>query len=495
VKIARSFSTVLLGLLALAVALAVPALAQEAKKPKQTPPAPAPTQPVRFPSFLQKTLPNGLQVVVIEQHENPSVSIRMVSNAGQAFNPAGKAGLADATASLLTKGAGARSAQQIAETIDFVGGNLNASGGLDSGYVNALITSDQLDLGLDLVADVVLRPTFPPEEIDRWRKQALSGLQIQQGSAGYLAGSALQRLAYGDHPYGLPGDGTAESVKAITREDVVGFHRRHYIPNGTLLAVVGDVKPADALAEVEARFGGWARGEDLKFPQVKSAARDKPLLLVIDKPDAVQTEIRIGEIGIAFRDPDLFSAQVFDGIVGSGPDSRLYQEIRQKRGLSYGASSTIVATQQPGPFLASTSTKTESTVEALGLMLEVLRGLQSAPVPSPELDAAKTFISGAFPLEIETADGIANKILEALRYGYGREFVESYNRKIDAVTPADVQRFARERVHPDRLVMVLAGNAKVFHDELEKKYGKFETIPAAELDPLRADLRRPKPAS
>lgn len=492
---ARPLRALALGAALVAGAAALPAFAQEAKKPKQTPPPAAPAKAVRFPSFLQKTLPNGLQVVVIEQHETPSVSIRMLLNAGQVFDPPAKAGLSQATAALLTKGAGKRSAQEIAEAIDLVGGTLGANGGLDSGYVNALVTSDQLDLGLDLVADAVLRPTFPQDELDRWRKQALSGLQIQQGSAAYLAGAAIRKLTYGDHPYGLPGDGTPESVNAITRDDLVAFHRGHYIPNGTILAVVGDVKPEDALARVESRFGAWARGADLQFPQVNAAARDKPVLVVIDKPDAVQTEIRVGEVGIAFRDPDLFSAQVFDGIVGSGPDSRLYQEIRQKRGLSYGANSAIVATQQPGPFLASTSTKTESTVEALGLMVEVLRGLQQAPVPAEELAGAKTFISGAFPLEIETADGIANKVLEALRYGYGREFVESFNQKIDAVTAADVQSYAKRRVHPDRLVMVLAGNASVFKDELEKKYGKFEIIPASELDPLRADLRKPKAAA
>jgi zinc protease len=468
--------------------------AEEAKKPKQTPPPPAPLKEVRFPSFVQKSLPNGLQVVVVEQHEQPAVSLRLLLRAGRVFDPGGKAGLAQATASLLTKGAGQRDAQQIAAAIDFVGGSLNASAGVDSSYVNALVTSDQIDLGLELLADAVLRPTFPQDELDRWRKQSLSNLQIQQGSASYLATGALRRLIHGEHPYGNPTEGTADSLKGLSRDDLVAFHHHLYIPNGSILAVVGDVRPEEALKRVESAFGAWPKGAESPFPQAAPPRRDKPLLLVIDKPDAVQTEIRVGQIGIPFRDPDYFAAQAYDGIVGSGPDSRLYQEIRMKRGLSYGAGSSIIATQLPGPFLATTFTKTESTVEALGLMIDVLRGLQKEPVPVPELTAAKTFISGAFPLEIETADGIADKVLEALRYGYGREFLESYNQKIDAVSPADVQRFAKERIHPETMVMVLAGNAKVFHDDLEKKYGKFETIPAAELDLLRADLRKPKPA-
>jgi zinc protease len=462
-----------------------------------TPPPPAPAKDVRFPAFQEKTLPNGLRVVVIEQHEQPLVSLRLLVNGGRSYEPQGKAGLAEATASLLTKGTAKRSAQQLAETIDFVGGNLSANAGLESGYVTAGVTADQLDLGFDLLADVVLHPTFPQEEVERWRRQALSGLQIQQQSASYLASQAVERLVFGAHPYGSPASGTPESLRGLTRDDLAAFHKRHYVPNGAFLAVVGDVKAADAFARAERALGGWAKGEDLKLPEVPLPSSDRQRIVVIDKPDAVQTEIRLAQQAIAHRDPDLFTAEVYSSVAGGSPAARLYNEIRQKRGLSYGARSFFVEPTQPGWFEASTFTKTETSAEALKVALDVLHELQKEPVPTGELTNAKTYITGAFPLEIETADGIADKVLEALRYGYGREYLETYNDKISAVTAADLQRFAKERIHPDRMAVVLVGNASAFTDSLKKTFGntaEIEVIPATDVDFLSADLRKPKPA-
>jgi zinc protease len=468
--------------------------AAPAAKPKQAGPPPAPAKDVRFPAFEEKTLANGLRVVVIEQHEQPVVSLRMVLPAGKSFEPAGKAGLANATADLLSKGTATRSAQQIAEAIDVVGGNLFAQAGLESGYANAAVTSDQLDLGFELLSDIVLRPTFPQDELDRWRRQTLSELQINLQDAGYLAGTALARTVFGDHPYGWPDEGTPESLDSLTREDLAGFHKRRWVPNDAILAVVGDVKPADAFARAERAFGGWAKGEAAQVPAVEAKRPQGHRIIVIDKPDAVQTEIRLGQVGISFRDPDLYAAEVYNSVVGGSASARLYEEIRRKRGLSYSAGSFFVQPTQPGWFEASTSTKTETTVEALGLALEVLRGMQKEAVPEAELAAAKTYITGAFPLEIETADGIASKVLEAIKFGYGREFLESYNDNIAKIGPADLQRFAKERIVPDGMVIVLAGNAAAFTPALKEKFGAFETIPAAELDFLRADLRKPKAA-
>jgi zinc protease len=433
-----------------------------------------------------------LRVVVIEQHEQPLVSLRMVLKAGKTFDPAEKAGLAEATASLLTKGTEKRSAQQIAEAIDFVGGNLGASTGIESGFANAAVTSDQLDLGFDLLSDVVLHPTFPQDELERWRRQALSNLQIEQQEAGYLASNALQRLLFGSHPYGSPQQGTPESLRGLTREDLAAFHKRRYVPNDTILAVVGDVKPADAFARAEKAFGSWKAGESVQIPAVQPASGKGHRIVVIDKPDAVQTEIRLGQVAIPFRDPALYAERVYNTVLGGTPSARLFDEVRRKRGLAYGAGSYFTEGTQPGWFEASTSTKTESTLEALEVALDVIRGIGKEPVPASELGLAKTFMTGSFPLEIETPGGIAAKVLEALKFGYGREFLEGYNDRISQISAADVQRFAKERIHPDDMAIVLVGNASAFSDALKKKFGAFETIPVAEVDFLQADLRKPK---
>ncbi|HSS79524.1 MAG TPA: pitrilysin family protein, partial [Thermoanaerobaculia bacterium] len=466
---------------------------QETRK-RATPPGPAPAKEIHFPAFQEKTLANGLRVVVIEEHKDPLVSLRLVVKGGRSYEPEGKAGLAEATASLLTKGTAKRSAQQIAEAVDFVGASISANAGLENGFATASVTSDQLDLGFDLLADIVLHPTFPPEEIDRWRRQALSSLQVQQQSASYLATRAVERMIFGDHPYGRPASGTPESLRGLTRDDFAAYHKSHYVPNGSFLAIVGDVTPADAFARAERAFGGWAKGADLNLPQVTPPRYERNRILVIDKPDAVQTEIRLAQVAIPYRDPDLFVAEVYSSVAGGSPSARLYEEIRKKRGLSYGAQSHFVEPTQAGFFVASTFTKTETSVEAMKVALDVLRDLQKQPVPSSELEPAKTFITGAFPLEIETADGIADKVLEAMKFGYGRDFLESYNQKISAVTAADVQRFAKERIHPERMAIVLAGNASAFLEPLKKSFPEVEVVPIADLDLLRNDLRKPKAA-
>ncbi|HKV09520.1 MAG TPA: insulinase family protein [Thermoanaerobaculia bacterium] len=486
------FPKLLIGLALLGVASGAVAQTAAAPAKKVTPPPPAPAKDVRFPAFEQKTLGNGLRVVVVEQHEQPAVSVSMVLKAGKVFEPEGKAGLAEGTASLLTQGTQSRSAQQIAEAIDFVGGALNTRTGIESGFADARVTSDQLDLGLELLADVTQRPSFPQEEIERWRRQSLSGLQVQQQDAGYLADAAMARLVFGKHPNGRPADGTPESIQGLTREDFVAFHKRHYLANNAILAVVGDVKPAEAFAKVEKYFGAWGKGEEVQFPTFEVPKRDKLEILVIDKPDAVQTEIRLGQVGLAFRDPDHHAADVYNSIVGDNANARLYEEIRRKRGLTYGANSFFLMGNQPGWFQVTTFTKTESTVEVVKVALDVLRGMQKEAVPQDELVSAKTFITGAFPLTIETPDGIAAQIVEAMKFGLGKEYIETYNDKVDAVTAADIQKFSQTRIQPDRMVVVLAGNAAGFRDALKKELGDFREIPAAELDPLTPDLRKAK---
>jgi zinc protease len=256
------------------------------------------------------------------------------------------------------------------------------------------------------------------------------------------------------------------------------------------MAVVGDVKAADAFAQVERAFGAWPKGKEFQIPPVQPAKRDKHRIVVIDMPNAVQTQIVVGQIGLAFTDPDYFVSDVYNSVLGGGSSSRLYQEIRNKRGLSYGVGSGFVKALRPGAFSVSSFTKTESTLQTVEVILETIRELEKAPVPAAELEGRKTYLSGVFPLQIETPQGISNKLLEALKYGLGREFIESYRGRIDAVTAEQVQAFAGRRIHPESSLIVLVGNASGFLPELQKKLGPAEVIPYKELDLLRADLRR-----
>jgi zinc protease len=458
-------------------------------------PAPLPPRELRFPAFEQKTLPNGLRLVVIERHTEPQVGLRLLLPAGRIYEPAGRAGLANATSDLLTQGTASRSAQQIAAAVDGAGAMLTASSDADFGYVSTAATADQLELALDLLGDVVLHPAFPAAEVERWRRQTLSALELDRANPGYLADAAVQRLVFGSHPYAHPPHGTPRSVRELTRGDLLAFHRDHYLPNGSILVVVGDFQPARALAAVERVFGGWARGEVPRPPALDLTAGQQRQVLVIDKPDAVQTQIRASQPALAYTDPDYFTAKVYATVLGGNSSARLFTEIRRKRGLAYGAYCDFGENLVGGSFTAETSTKTGSTAEALRLTLEEVAAMGRAPVPETELQEARTYLGGAFSLELESAREVAGRVLAALGHGLGRDFLDGYRDRIAAVSAAAVQRFAAGRIQPQRMAVVLVGNAAAFGPEVARQLGAFETIPAAELDPLAPGLRRPAAAA
>jgi len=484
-----------LGIAAALALLLAPAAVADPATDISKPPEPQELRAVDFPEFHQKTLANGLRLVVVEHHEQPTVSLRLVIGAGRIHETAEKAGIANATAALLTQGTESRSAQEIAQEIDFVGGSLSAGSGSDQTYASAFVTSDKIDLGLELLSDVVLHANFPDEEIERWRTQTLSGLQVQMSDPSNVASQAFSRLVYGEHPYGLPSQGTPASVRGLTRDDLAAFHRAHYLPQRSILAIVGDVTPEVAFAKAEKAFGGWEQGEAAALPAAPSAEREGRQIVVLDKPDAVQTELRVGHLAISRTDPAYVTAQVYNSILGGSSSARIYKEIRRERGLSYGAYSSFTERDQGGHFTASTFTKTESTVEALGLIFEVIEGLEKETVPEDELAARRTYISGAFPLSIETPDGIATQVLDALTNGFDRPYLETYTQKIDAVTAKEVKAFAEKHVHPENTLVVLVGNAEGFAEELGAKYGEFEHIPFSEVDLLSPDLRKEQEAA
>ena len=229
--------------------------------PRDNPPRPLPARPVTFPPYEIRKLSNGMQVVLVSQNEQPAISVRMIIRAGAAHDPKGKNGLAMLTATLLDQGAGKRSAEEIAETIDFIGGALGTGAGSDLSYINAVVMKDSYEIALDLMADVVQRPTFAPEEIERQRAQAISALKVAAEDPESIAERVIDRLIYGFHPYGMPGAGTAESLPTITRADFVDFHKKYFVPNNALIAVVGDINPAEAMAGLEKHFGTWKPGD------------------------------------------------------------------------------------------------------------------------------------------------------------------------------------------------------------------------------------------
>lgn len=458
--------------------------------PSERPPRPLQAHQVKFPPYEMRKLPNGLQAVIVSHHEQPSVSIRMIVGAGAAQDPKGKMGVAMLTATLLDQGAGKRTAEQIADTIDFVGGVLATGAGTDLTYVSAIVIKDDLPLAWELIADIVRRPTFAQEELDRQRQQALSGMKVAEQDPDSVANQVIDRLVYGFHPYGLPGSGTVESLSAITRQDLVEYHQRHYLPNNTLIAVVGDVTADEAMAGLTKVFGDWPEGKAPVF-QPTEPPQPAKRVIVIDRPGAVQTEIRIGQLGIPRRHTDFLAMDQAVKILGGEGANRLQQVLRSQRGLTYGASAELATYKTAGGIVAETDTRTEATAEALRLAIDEFYKLQRDRVYDGELQGAQAYLAGHFPLTIETPDAIATQVLNQLFYELPLEDLQTYPDRVRSISPEDVQRVARAYLRPDRLAVVLVGNAAGFVKDLKGVgFGEYELIPMSEVDLLAADLKR-----
>jgi zinc protease len=438
--------------------------------------ATANAQEIKLPPIKKTMLDNGLKVIVIEQHELPVVAFRLILKSGSACDPTGKAGLADLTAGLLRKGTKTRTATQVAEEIDFVGGSLDAGADRDATYASCRVLSKYFDTGLGLLSDIILNPTFNQEEIDRLQKQTLASIQQQKDDPGNVAGEKFREFVFGDNPYGLPTEGTEESVPALTRDDIVNFHKKYYVPSNAVLAVVGDVKNADVLKKVKAKFSSWS-GAPVTLPTLPEPPAIKGYQIrLVDKSDLTQTYIELGHLGIDRKNPDIFAVRVMNYILGGGGfASRLMDEVRAKRGLTYGIYSNYDYLKWQGAFNVSTFTQNDSTAAAIGAIIDQLKKIRSEGVTDKELADTKSFYTGYFPLQFETPEQIATQILIVELYNLGEDYLTNYTKNINAVTKEDVQRVAQKYIDPDNLKMVVVSKAETAKPLLEP-LGAVEVI-------------------
>jgi predicted Zn-dependent peptidase/outer membrane lipoprotein-sorting protein len=489
------------GVAAAIFATAVFAQAAPPQKPVPAPsaqlapqmPAPAAAKSYKFPPVATKTLANGMRVYAVSSSSTPAITVRLVLTAAGSINdPKGKPGVAAMTASLLTEGTEKRSAQQIAEAIDFVGGSLSANAGSDGTVVSVTVVKKDFDLAMDLFSDITLHANFQSEEIERQRQQLLSGLQVNYQDADYVASASLQRVVYGSHPYGLPTEGTPGSAQTVTRDDFVRFRDTYYSPNTSLLAFSGDISPEVAFAAAEKIFGAW---QQKAIPVGEVAPPATPVgvhITIIDRPDAVQTQIRVGKSAIRRTDPDYIPLYVTNRIFGGSYNSRLNTEVRVKSGLTYGANSGFDTRLFGGSFLASTSTRTEATVQAVKLVTDLMKDLASKNVKPEELTFARDYLVGVYPIQTETTDAVADRVLMVAHYGLAPDFNETYQSRIAAVTLDQVNAMAAKYFDPSAVDVVLVGNAAQFRDALKKEYpnATYDEVPAAQLDLMQPSLRK-----
>ena len=446
------------------------------------PPTPGEARPVATPQVVERRLPNGLRVIAAKSTDLPIMNAQLVFAGGAAADPDDRAGLASITANLATQGAGGRSAPEIARTLEALGANIG--GGADADGTTLFVSVPTASAGAvgEVLADVVMEPAFAAEELERSRTQTINALTVNLRQPGPLATLVLNRLAYGGAAYGRPASGTPETLARLTREDVTAFHDRWWRPDNATLIVTGGLTPEQAFAFAEETFGGWrAPSESVPTLPARAGATLPPRIVVIDLPGSGQAAVTAAVRGPRRSDPAWYPLAVANSVIGAGQDGHLFQEIRAKRGLSYGAYSSLGARVDGGLLTASTQTKNESAAEVVGLVLTEFDRLRTEAVAEQNVTDRETYLTGGFSRSIETTGGLGGFIADAVTYGLPLTEIEAYPAKIDATTPESLMA-AAQAVSSEQAYVVVVGQADMFIDDLRAAHPDVVVIPAAELD-------------
>ena len=442
-------------LLALLAPVALLAQGVDRAHPPTLPPPPT----LRVPVAQTATLPNGLELVVVEKHEVPVVDVQLTVGAGSVRDPDSVPGLATFTAAMLQQGAGTRGALDIADQIAYLGADFSTSATYDYADVSLHVPKRQLADALDLMADVVLRPTFPDSEIARERQQRRTNILQYRDNPVTQATLAFSAIVYGmQHPYGRPLNGTAASTELLSAARVRAFYGQYYRPNNARLLIVGDVTLAEARRMIGARFGAWQRGAIPPLPAATPPAPVARAIYLVDKPGAAQSVIRIGQVGIARSSADYAGVQVLNTLLGGSFTSRLNQNLRETHAFTYGAGSAFAARRLAGPFIAQASVVTAKTDSSLIEFMRELRRIREEPVPADELAKAKAYITLGLPGDFETTAGTSGEFLDLVVNDLPLTWFAGYIRAVNAVTAADVQRLAQQYIDVDHLDIVVVGD-------------------------------------
>jgi zinc protease len=440
-----------------------------------------------LPQVTRTTLANGLRIVVAEYHELPLVDVAVFVGAGAAQDPPGKEGLAELTANALRRGTSALSADALAEKIESLGGLVNAQAGTDATIVTSEFLSGDVAAGIDLLRGVLRDPAFARDEVRRARDEQLAGIVAALEEPAAIAEKCFAPWLYGAHPYGRPPDGTAKTIGNLGRGDVTDFYDRWYRPNATIMVLVGDIGAADAVARLQQAFGDWKPRADAVVAHAAPPTPPRPgrSVLLVDKPDATQTQIRIGAIALKRNDPNLLASQVANTILGGGFTSRLIEELRVKRSLTYGASSAFVARRDGGDFRIQTFTKTPTTVQTVQLALQVASDFRSRPLDPKLVTKAKTFMRGQFPLRLEPPDAIAARLAEIEFFELPSDELATYRSRVAAITPEIASRAAAAHMPPpDAVAITIVGKASEIQAPLEAAFGPVRVVTPSQCDGL-----------
>ena len=434
---------------------------------RSKPPELGPPPRVSLPPIITRELPNGLKLLIVEQHELPLADFVLLVGSGSTADPAGKPGIANLTSAMLREGTTTRKSLEIADQIAFLGINLSPISSWESSTLSLHTPTAQLDSALALFADVALHPSFPANEFERIRKNRLTELLQLRDQGPAIANIAFPAIIYGSaHPYGAPSIGTETSVKSLTSADLQSFYQTNFKPNNATLIIVGDVSPAQIEQKINSLFGGWQRGDVAPLNYGEPPKSSTTTVYLIDKPGAAQSSFRIGAVGVPRSTKDYFALTVMNTILGGSFTSRLNQNLRESRGYTYGASSRFDMRRAAGPFLASAEIVTAKSDSALLEFMKELNGIRQS-VPAGELSRAKRYLQLQLPGNFETTQQIAAALVPVALYGLPLDYFNNYVQNIEGITQADVARVAQQYINPGSLAVVIVGDRKTIEPGLK----------------------------
>jgi zinc protease len=440
---------------------------------RREPPPPLAPRPLNLPAREELTLSNGLRVVFVEQRRLPLVSFRLAFRTGDAHDPPELPGLTDILAGMLNEGTETRTSRQIADEVARLGATLTAGASSDYMTVAASALTPFAEELLELLADVSLRPSFPEDELELTKQNALQNLIAQRGQPSFLANERTARVMYGAHPYAIVAP-TPESIGALTRTALAEFHRETFIPNNAVLIVGGDVDRARLQARIEALFGEWPAGAIIEPSFPVPPVRDRRKAYLVDRPGSAQANIVIANGGLTRTDPDYFPVLLMHTVLGANASSRLFMNLREEKGYTYGAYTNLDARRDAGTFRATAEVRTPVTGAALKEFFYEFTRIRDELVTEQELKDAKSYLTGIFPIRLETLDGLIDQLLQLMMYELPANYLETYRDRVQAVTREEVQRAARAYVKPDTAAVIIVGDAAEITSQVAEYAAEIE---------------------
>jgi zinc protease len=445
--------------------------------------APAPLSAIAFdiPQPYRTTLDNGLRIVLFPDDRLPLVSYRLAFNVGDAQDPADQSGLTSAMAALLTEGTANYTSRQLAERVERLGASLSASASDDFTIVAGSALSLYTDEILEMMSECVLKPTFPEDELDLYRRNTVEHLKFQRSQPPFLAGEQASRLIYGKHPYAVVSPKAAH-IEQLEREALRSYHAKALVPNNAVFIAVGDIDQEELTDQLRERFAQWAPGGVEKFVDPPPPQRSERTLTIVDRPGSTQSNIILGNLAIHRTHPDYFPVLVMNQVLGAGASSRVFMNLREEKGYTYGAYTRLNTKRAAGDIEATAEVRNEVTGDSLREFFYELGRIRTERVGDEELGDAKNFLTGVFPIRAETQEGLTNLIVNQELYGLPDDYLQTYRENVDRVTADEVERVANEHIRPDEMAMVIVGDAREVRPQAEQ-YASFVEVLDTEGNP------------